>query len=358
MQSSYKTILVAAGALFFLFGPFSSVQAETSSPTIPRTLIYVTDSAKAMVSLRAHVESMDIVAPQTYAATPEGALLGKPKEEILTLAKNAGAEVMPLVVNRYFSQSGVDAFLRSDAAEQRLVSAMVAEAKNKGYIGFQYDFEHIPAADRDLYSVFVARSATVFHSVGLKLSVAVAPEHSDLASDYGPGSYANWTGAFDYRALGVSADFVSVMAYDDSRSVGPAAALPWVRQVLTYTLAHIPAEKVSLGIPFYAWVWRDKTGEREYSRTYSAIAEVLKTRSAIVTKGFSDTLGVPYVTYVKQKKRYTAWYEDQKSFQEKLSLVTDNKLYGFSAWALGQEDPAIWQNVALLQVPRSTLAER
>jgi len=349
------------GIALFTFAPIALAQTApqalmgTSATGIPHALLYITNSAAGIASLRAHIDSMDIIAPQTYAATALGKLLGKPNAEILKLARDAGARVMPLVVNQNFSQKGIHDLLEDDAAQNTLIAALINEAKLRGYIGYQYDFEHMQASDRDLYSVFVAKSVPYFHNAGLQLSVAVAPLHSDLAIDYGAGSWQNWTGAFDYRALGKSADFVSVMAYDDSKSVGPVASIPWVEDVVSYTLARIPASKVSLGIPFYAWVWSAKTNTRTDIRGYPSVGALLQSKTYL-KKGFSDTLGVPYVTYYKGGQKYTAWYEDQQSFQKKLSLVTDNHLAGFSAWAVGLEDPKVWDVMLAMRAPQYGLA--
>ncbi len=344
--------------VFFFFVQSAQAQTTPQAPgTIPHALLYVTNSPSALKSLRTHIDSMDIIAPQIYAAKKDGTLLGEPSEQVLTIARNAGAQVMPLIVNQNFSQSGMHDLLSDSNAQNTLIFSLIAEAKTKGYMGFQYDFEHMQAADRDLYSAFVQKSAPLFHSAGLQFSVALAPRHSDDPLEYGDGSWDNWTGAFDYQAIGTSADFVSVMAYDDSKSVGPVASMPWVQSVLDYTLARVPAEKVSLGVPMYAWAWRVKTGKIDHILGYPRVAELLKTKKYI-KKGWSDELGVSYVTYIKKNKKFTTWYEDQKSFARKLSLVTDNKLYGFSAWALGLEDPKVWDVMLAMRAPRDGLATR
>ena len=242
-------------------------------------------------------------------------------------------------------------------AQNNLIAALITEAKKQGYIGYQYDFEHMPAEDNALYSAFVAKSVPYFHGAGLQLSVAVAPKQTDDPAGYAVGSWENWDGAFDYAAIGAAADFVSVMAYDDSESVGPVASLPWVNQVVAYTLARIPASKVSLGVPFYAWIWNDTTGERIDIRTYPAVAAVLGSKQ-VISQAWSPTLGVDSVTYKKGNQVYTAWYEDQKSFDAKLALVTSDKLFGFSAWALGQEDPNVWNTVVAMRAPEYGLAMR
>ena len=333
-------------SVFALIPVFSFAQTATTSQTTtpPQALLYVTSSTRGIESLRMHVAPTDIVAPQTYATTPKGKLLGKPNTQILEIAASVGASVMPLVSNQNFNQKGIDAFLHNTTAQDALLNALVTEAQNRKYIGYQYDFEHIPVADRDLYSAFVAKSAPIFHAAGLKLSVAVAPIHSENPSDLPLASWNNWTGAFDYTAIGVAADFVSVMAYDDALSLGPTASLPWVTKVATYTLAHIPANKVSFGIPFYAWVKSNTTGKRVNIVGYPALASILD-KGLYLNKGFSDALGVPWVTYkTKSGKIVTAWYEDSQSFAEKMALVTSDHMAGYSVWALGLEDPHVWDS--------------
>ena len=345
-QAKIVATIFACLSFFCLNIRVSHAQTVTNGgqQVAPRALLYVTNSTRSVVSLAEHVSASDIVSPQTYTSTPSGKLLGHPKQEILNIAKTAGADVMPLISNQNFSESGIDSFLRNPNAQNQLLESLIEEAQKNNYIGYQYDFEHIPSYDRDLYSTFVAKSAPVFHNANLQLSVAIAPIHSDDPTQFGPGSWQNWTGAFDYSAIGASADFVSVMAYDDSRSLGPTASLPWVTQVATYTLAHIPASKVSFGIPFYAWVVNDATGKRVSVVGYPALASILD-GGKYISRGFSDELGVPWVTYRVRGKTLTAWYEDTQSFQAKIALIKNDKMEGYSAWALGLEDPTVWNYV-------------
>ena len=329
-----------------------------SNQTFPRALLYVTNSKKSTISLAAHVSSGDIISPQTYVSTPKGKLLGHPKQEILDIAKSVGADVMPLISNQNFSQSGIDKFLRDQDAQDALIVSLVREAQDKKYIGYQYDFEHIPSFDRDLYSKFVARSVSIFHNSNLQLSVAIAPIHSENPDEFGLGSWQNWTGAFDYSALGATADFVSVMAYDDSRSVGPTASMPWIKQVADYTLARIPANKVSFGIPFYAWIRSDKTGKRVSVAGYPALAKILDD-GKYISRGFSDELEVPWVKYrTKSGRILTAWYEDAQSFQTKIDFIKNSHMSGYSAWAMGLEDPKVWDVAIAMKQNNNQVAVR
>ena len=365
-QAKIAFAIFACLAVFLSVSSVAHAQTSTTTSPIvtqtsPRALLYVTGAKKAIQSLRDHVTALDIVAPQTYAVTPKGKLLGKPRQEVLDIARGVGASVMPLVSNQSFNQMGVNTFLNDTSAQDKLLDSLVAEAKDKQYIGYQYDFEHIPSFDRDLYSTFVAKSAQLLHSAGLQLSVAIAPIHSDNIADFAAGSWQNWTGAFDYTAIGASADFVSVMAYDDGNSVGPTASLPWATQVANYTLAHIPANKVSFGVPFYAWV-RNTKGTRVKIVGYPALAKIIDS-GKYISKGWSDELGVSWVTYKAHGGRLngkilTAWYEDAQSFQKKMDLIKNNNMAGYSVWALGLEDPKVWDEVVAMRTANTQVAVR
>jgi spore germination protein YaaH len=352
---SLRVRVAGVTILASLLLPMTALASDSVSRGFPHALLYVTGSKKSLASLAAHVGSMDIVAPQTYAAKADGTLLGKPNAEIMRITALSGAKMMPLVVNQNFDQDLMHTLLSDLPSQYRLIDSLIREARERGYLGFQYDFEHMYAADKDAYSSFVERSSQQFQAADLELSVAMAPRHSDDPADYGDGSWDNWTGAFDYARIGAAADFVSVMAYDDSKSVGPAAALPWVKSVVDYTLARVPAEKVSLGVPFYFWSWRDATGKRDHVGGYPSVATLL-TSGRYTKKGWNDDLGVSYVRYVQGGKRLTAWYEDKKSFQTKLDIVREKNLRGFSAWALGLEDPKVWDVVLAMRSVRTGLA--
>nr|AIA91886.1 CAZy families GH18 protein [uncultured Saccharopolyspora sp.] len=52
--------------------------------------------------------------------------------------------------------------------------------------------------------------------------------------------------------------------YDYSWSTseaGPIAPIPWAHDVIAYATSVVPAEKVYLGLPFYAYDWLAKSGE-------------------------------------------------------------------------------------------------
>jgi spore germination protein len=251
---------------------------------------------------------------------------------------------MPLVVNKKFSRDCAHAFLDDPAAQERAIEAMAAEAKKNGYWGWQVDFESIDDSYRDKFSAFIAELYKTMQKDKLVLSVAVMAKTSDEPGDYPEGSWHKYVGVFDYDALAPNVDFLSIMSYDDPFSTGPVARYSWLKEVLDYAVKHVPPKKISLGLPLYYWVWSNSTGTRLGAGGYSALKSILnKYRTAYY---YDTTYQAPRITYKKNKKFYTLWYENGKSLQAKIDFIKQYKLGGFSAWALGSEVPSAYQAFA------------
>jgi len=250
---------------------------------------------------------------------------------------------MPLIANHGFSQTIIHSLLASSTAQTALTAFLVSEAQARGYTGWQFDFEHMASADRDAFSALVAQTAAALHAHGLILSVAaVAKAPGQASADPSSAFYKNWSGAYDYAALGSAADFVSLMAYDDPDSTGASAPLPFVKTVIENALAQIPPSKISLGIPLYYWGWTKTVPPMRLNSggTYAAAMQRIAEYPSL--QGRNDAVGVPWIIYKLGKKFYMIWYEDAQSFSLKAALVGTYHLRGFSAWVLGSEDPALW----------------
>lgn len=319
------------------------VSAKTTVKA-PVKLFYYVDNDNAFNSLKANAKRIDIIAPQSYNVDEFGILKGKIPDRVGEVSKKYKIKIMPLVVNKQFSQDKIHSVLTSDLAQNAAILNMIAEAKIHGYIGWQFDFEHISSVDKELYASFVERAGKEFRNSGLKFSVAVAAIDDKSETEYPELSWLNWSGAFDYARIGAAADFVSIMTYDQPFSPGPTATLPWMENIMRYAITQIPASKISLGIPAYTWHWYDGTTEFVGTGGYKKIGDRLKEKR-YTEIGYDATLGTPWMRYEKDNVLYKAWYENSKSFVTKTALVNKYKLNGYSMWVLGLEDPKIWSNI-------------
>jgi spore germination protein YaaH len=318
----------------------------------PLALYYSIGDERGLKSLAAHASRMTVIAPQCYWMEGDGVIQGEVPPELLAIARRKGLPVMPLVFNRGFNRETVTALLHSPEAQGRLVSYMAYQAAKENLVGYQLDLENIDPADQSLFTAFVKNAAGRMHQDGRLLSVALVPKFSDQfprpdLPDH--PTLGEWAAAYDYRALGELADFLTLMTYDHfnrSTGAGPVAGYEWVKKALDYAEARIPPEKLLLGIPLYGREWREY-GEGTSSRSLNA-QEVRELRVSWKTKPqWDDRWRSPWFQYQRGRVTRTVWFENSRSWLEKLNLVRGEHLRGFAAWRLGFEGPSFWSLEAI-----------
>jgi spore germination protein YaaH len=228
--------------------------------------------------------------------------------------------------------------LANQTAQDEIIDFMIKEAKKNKYIGWQFDFENINHLDRDMYSEFLKKTYKKMKENNLQCSVAVIVR----ADDYDPQSQnQDWSSAYDYKKLAENSDFLSLMSYDDPKSIGPVASLPYINRILDYKLKNISPEKLSLGIPLYCWQWQD--GKRTNSTTYNLAEKAYKkVKDKNKKRTFDKVLGAEVFEFKRDDVNHKIWCDNQESFAIKFDLIEKKGLRGFSAWALGQEDKRLW----------------
>ena len=313
----------------------------------PLALFYYADDSPAATSLRAHADTITLIAPQCFVLDAAGALHGQLPARVQDATLQNGLPVMPLVTNAGFDRSVAQGLLHSAQAQTRAVDSLLQLAQREHYVGWQLDFEGIDPADKLAYTRFVARVAARLHRDHRLLSVAVVPRFSDTFPDSSaPGFHTGeWGAAFDFRALGRLADFLVLMAYDQHTPLtppGPVAGYDWVNAAIVYAASRVPASKLLLGVPLYG---------REWIETSQGVSG-----HSIAYKDLNTYTGNPacdrYWDVLFRTSRFqlrdgdnlrTAWFDDARSLREKLSLVQTYHLRGYAAWRLGMEDPEFWR---------------
>jgi spore germination protein len=271
-----------------------------------------------------------------------GHLIGTVKPDLLAFANKNKIKVMPLITNGAFNATTSRDFLDSTARQEILINNMIMEAKDFGYFGWQVDFEQMEVSYRDKFSEFIERMYAMFQKNNLKLSVAVIAQVSEIPLDYPKDLWRKLIGVYDYARLSSACDFLSLMSYDDPYSQGPVTGNAWLKRVLDFSLTKVPSRKLSLGLAFYYWQWRDLDGKLVGIGGNEGIQNVLKKYD--VTFHYSVEEQAPYFHYwnAKDGKGYTIWYENAQSIKQKLALMKKYKLHGFSAWSLGLELASVY----------------
>ena len=123
----------------------------------------------------------------------------------------------------------------------------------------------------------------------------------------------------------------------------PVSPLPNVENVISYGVTEIPSQKVLMGIPLYGYDWklpyvRGTTRAMSLSPQQAiALAEDMG-----VNIEYDIELNAPFFTYTEDGTEHIVWFEDARSIEAKLSLVTKYNLAGVSCWNLIRDFPQIW----------------
>ncbi len=322
-----KILIVA-----LLLLPFSSVSAEG--------IFYFFNNKNGLNDFKKNYEHIDIVAPQIYEVEQDLSISKPLNKKIITEAKRKSVPTMPLIVQDKFDKVLMSTILITPSAQDKIIDFMIKEAKRQKYVGWQFDFENINHLDRDMYSDFVAKTYKKMKENGLQFSVAVIVRDRDYERN---SKNQDWSSAYDYKKLAANSDFLSLMTYDDPKTEGPVASIPYVERILKYITKQAPAQKLSLGIPFYCYVWQD--GKKIGTATYEIAEKNYKKAKKGKTRGFDEALGAEYFKYVKDKMETIVWCDNEESFNLKQEIISKYNMRGYSVWALGQGANKIWNEI-------------
>lgn len=309
---------------------------------------YITYDSTSLTSLQAHIGQLDVVSPYFYDLKADGTIQDNSQASALAIMRAANVAIVPMIKNipqwDDFHKTIATAAQR-DAIVQRLVDLVQSD----NYAGIHIDFEGVNASDQALLTDFMQRLSTKLHQLGKLCTQAVVARTSDASS--------KWGGAYDYAALGSLNDYVAIMAYDDhypGGSPGAIAPISWVQSVVDYAKTKMPATTILLGMPLYGYDWDVTAGGNAGALRYDQTAALLAKPGT--KSGFDAVDQSPWLEYTDaQNHSHEAWYENSQSIHYKLNLMLDEGLGGFALWRLGQEDPQVWSEIAMIATPATRI---
>lgn len=259
------------------------------------------------------------------------------------------AKELPAGTPRYVTVTGspdvTSRLLVSVDLQSAFVSTLIKVAQEQNFTGVDLNFEGLGIQNRDLFTSFTRNLARATKDAGLKLSVTL---EARLRNEV----------PMDWRAIGILADEVRVMAYDyrsrQTNEPGPVAPLGWVAEVAGYAAATIPSEKLVFGLGNYGYDWSEPQSTLDswegvglsYERAMSLATEEgspITRKTGIDSRGYDIGI-IPSFSYIdSQEVRHEVWFEDSGSLADKIASVRAAGINQVIFWSVGIGDPKVWQ---------------
>lgn len=289
----------------------------------------------------------------------------------------------------------IDEFLNCQSCWKTLLVNLKEEMNKQGVKNVNINFEH---------------SEQTTEEIAKKFSEFVYFMNSELDKEYGDSfvvvsAFASSTTetriSSDLDSLGKACDGIFIMGYDFHRigSTNAGAVAPIdregldIREMLGEFLAHIPPNKLILGVPYYGYNWvvnesipnakvkdvvveeetelktEDSENVKEEIKTEGVLSEKLEedktedegneeskdsvyseSQTYAATKDmilelkpevmWDENAKSSYFTYVSKdtNELRQVYYEDERSLREKYRLIKTNDLAGVGIWALGYDE--------------------
>lgn len=280
--------------------------------------------------------TINTLAPRIFFLNSGSSFSDSTDPALLQWASENGKKVWGMFGNRS-NPDNTHALLSSAANRTTVVTQAASLAAKYGLDGINLDFENVMADDRAGLTAFVSELASALHKQGMTLSVDVSPDRDD-----------DWTAAFDYAALGKSADYIVLMAYDEHWSSDPVAgsvsSQSWFERYLDKLQSVVPASKTIAGMPFYTRDWTIAPKVSAEDLTLTQQNQRLDSLTS-ASRSWNDTLGQYVFTYAKSGTTHRIWAEDIRSLTLKSLAAASRGTAGLAYWTIGMETPDVWPSI-------------
>ncbi|WHY65191.1 glycosyl hydrolase family 18 protein [Neobacillus sp. SuZ13] len=303
------------------------------------TLGFLVPSSEAanLATLNSLVGQLTYLAVVAYSFTDEGYAF-KMVEDAPLVARSNQLKIVPLMMIRNlvgtdFSAELAGRVLENPTYRANLVASIVNLTKQRGFGGVSIDFEFIPPARRNDFILFLT---ALKKSLGeLILHVNVHAKTADIPTN-------RIIGAYDYAGISNAVDLVAVMTMDYGYPGGPPdpiAPIPWLEQVIQYSLTQINPRKLQIALALYGY---DKMVGTNQTRALSVNAAQNQAIAVGEPIEFDATAKAPWYRYWPGGKEHIVWFEDIRSYIEKYNLMGLYRLAGTTFWQISLPAPQNW----------------
>lgn len=293
------------------------------------------------------MQGVNVVSPTWFSlADQAGTIKNLASLEYSNWARSRGYQVWGLFSNGFDPNLTHEA-LKDFETRQKIIVQLLHYSQMYQLQGVNFDIENVNKTDGPLVTQLLREAIPYFHEAGLLVSV-------DITFSVGE---SNWSSFYERKKLAQIADYIIVMAYDEhwgaSSGAGSVASFPWVEQNLTRLLTEVPNERLILGVPLYARLWKEQLKE-DGTKEVTAKALTMNNAKAWIAERnvvpiYDKSSGQNYVEYIDptDNTRYRLWMEDEMSLKKRSDLALKYNLAGIASWSRYFGDQTAWTALTL-----------
>jgi len=300
-----------------------------------------------------------------------------PMADTVCLIRRAGLQVIPSMTDGT-GKLELSNYLADPATRTTIVKTIVDLVLTNNFDGIDLDYEGFAFVDGN---TTWTKTAPRWVALVKELSVALR-SHNKLLSISTPYVYdpkEKQKGYFVYAWADVasSIDRLRIMTYDYSVArPGPIGPISWTEKTLKYAVSIMSPSKVYIGLPGYGRDWitsvqgkcpvnappglkggaKAATFKTSYALTKAAIDKatpVFDEKFSEATYSYMQTYNGLSATGASTEctVNRTVWYQNDRSYAERMALVAKYRLGGATLWTLAMESPE-----ATLELRKAALA--
>ena len=289
-----------------------------------------------------------------------------PIADTVCLMRRAGLQVIPTMTDGT-DKLVLSGYLSNPTTRTTIVKTIVDLVMKNNFDGIDLDYEGFAFVDGNntwtktapLWVALVKELSVALHAKNKLLSVSTPYLYDPQEKQKGYFVYA-------WADIASSIDRLRIMTYDYSVArPGPMGPLAWTEKTIKYAISVMSPAKVYVGLPGYGRDWitsvkgkcptsappgliggaKAATFKMNYAATKAAIDGAIPTFNTeyseatySYTQSYNglSTTGAATTCTVNR----TVWYQNARSFADRMALVAKYRLGGAAMWTLGMEEMA------------------
>ena len=287
-----------------------------------------------------------------------------PMADTVCLMRRAGLQVIPTMTDGT-DKLVLSEYLSNSTTRTTLVKTIVELVMKNNFDGIDLDYEGFAFVDGN--STW-SKTAPRWVAFVKELSVALRANKKLLSVStpylYNPNEAQKGYFVYAWAEIATSIDRLRIMTYDYSvAKPGPMGPLSWTEKTIQYAISVMPASKVYMGLPGYGRDWitsvngkcptsappgliggaKAATFKMNYAAAKAAIdgaIPIYNEKFGEATYNYSQSyngLSASGASTACTVNR-TVWYQNARSFADRMALVAKYRLGGAAMWTLGMEE--------------------